>query len=317
MRNMLGTHLIPAHWGNFWGRHDADWIKAWAPRFVKVVCDDETVPHIAELPPAATIIVRNYPLSEQGHNRGFAAKSLSLTAAADMGLPQTGSGRDLARGGPGAFADAEALTGVVTRGMSDLPEAVGVAHAQAHARTAAWCKAQGVDPARLIFEGLNEPLLWATEPPELVARYEAARLKEAHRLGLRCVIGNFGVGWPGNGGVQDAPVQWDFFRPAIAQMVAGDYMGLHEYWALQGPTQNWKWWGGRFTQCPYRVPILITECGVDTGVTGQWYGGWGDIPAATWDERAAKYVDWLLWYAGQALADGRVQCVLPFSYDCN
>jgi hypothetical protein len=97
-------------------------------------------------------------------------------------------------------------------------------------------------------------------------------------------------------------------------MQAGDYLATHEYWALNGPQQNWKWWAGRFLQCPYKVPMLITECGIDTGVTGQWYGGWDDLPG-TVDEKAKRYCDEIWWYAKQCAADGRIKGIFPFTYD--
>ena len=127
------------------------------------------------------------------------------------------------------------------------------------------------------------------------------------------MVGNFGVGWPGNSG-EDQPVDWDFFKPVIDTMQAGDYLGLHEYWALGGPQENWTWWAGRFLQCPYDVPILITECGIDTGVSGQAYGGWQNLPGDE-GQRAARYIDELWWYARHCLADGRVKGILPFTYD--
>jgi N-acetylmuramoyl-L-alanine amidase len=316
MRNMLAPHVIPAHWGEFWGRHDADWIKDWKPRYVKVVCDDETVPHAQELPKDAILLVRNYPLSEQGHNRGFSPKALSEAGApaAASELAQTGSGRDLLVSGPGAFA--KARDGMLSElGVNDLPEAVGIAHAQTHARTMTWLAARGIDPQRSRFEGLNEPMFWSSEKPELVARYELARLREAKRLGVPgLVLFNCGVGWPGNGGVKDAPPDYSFMQPVVREMRSTDALGFHEYWALNGPKENWKWWAGRIQQCTLQAPILITECGIDTGVTGRWYGGWGDLPG-TWDEKARRYVDELLWYAEQCLKDGRVQAIFPFTYD--
>jgi hypothetical protein len=203
-----------------------------------------------------------------------------------------------------------------TRDLRDAVAAVtiGNLHADACKRMADYCMSRGVPVTRLAFEGLNEPQLWSTEPPELVARYYFAFLKRLHEYGLAGVVGNFGVGWPGNGGVQDAPVQWDFFKPVANEMRAGDYLGLHEYWALNGPQENWRWWAGRFLQCPYRVPILITETGIDLGVTGQHYGAWWDLPGNT-EQKAARYVDELHWYVQQCKTDGRVQAVFPFTYD--
>ncbi len=200
-------------------------------------------------------------------------------------------------------------------GFAIAPAELARRHAETCNTTATWCEARGVPRSRLLFEGLNEPHLWADDLPAATAAYYAAFLRGLHGYGLHGVIGNFGVGWPGNGGVQDAAVDWAFFKPAIDTMITGDYLGLHEYWALQGPAQNWRWWGGRFLQCPYQVPILITECGIDTGVTGAWFGGWRDLPENTVDAQAQRYCDELWWYAGECAKDGRVQGITPFTYD--
>ena len=321
MANPLSTHLIPAHWGGVGGKTDAEWLRLWDPAFVKVVTDDDTVPHLDELPPNSKIVVRHYPDSEQGHDRGFSTVRGALT---DTHMPahvdaQNGSGRDSYVSGPGAFGgDWTAKDGSLFRGMASKPEDVGRAHAERSHRIAAWCEARGVPRSRLWFEGLNEPMVWSVEPPAQVASYYRAFLIGLHARNLRGVVGNFGVGWPGNGGVQDAPVQWDFFKPAIDAMNTTpdrpDYLGLHEYWDLFGPEQNWRWWAGRFLQCPYRVPILITETNVDTGVSGNPGGGWQNLPGQM-TERAKRNVGELAWYWQKCCEDGRVKGILPFTYD--
>ena len=149
--------------------------------------------------------------------------------------------------------------------------------AQRHANMcntmASWAESHGFPRSRLIFEGLNEPHYWSDEPPAAVAEYYKWLTVFNHGFNTRTMEFNSGVGWPGNGGVQNAPPEWAWAKPTIDVMTAGDYLGSHEYWALNGPTENWKWWAGRFLQCPYQVPMVITECGIDTGVTGNWFGG--------------------------------------------
>ena len=316
--NPASLHWIAVHVGEVGGKHDRDWFKLLNPAFVKTVTNDLTIPHYEDIPAGSKIIVRNYPLSEQGHDRGFATRSAleRWTAETDpeQFVPgQTGSGRDNLVTGPGAFALGDALPRGL-EGMTSLPEAVGEEHAATCNEIAKWCESRGIPRERLLFEGLNEPMLWSTEPPATVARYYAAFLHGLHGYGLHGVCGNFGVGWPGNGGVQDAPVDWAAFGIMIEAMQPGDYLGLHEYWALEGPGQNWRWWGGRFLQCPYNVPILITECGIDTGVTGQFYGGWANLPGQM-TERAKRFVGELAWYWQQCRADGRVAAIFPFTYD--
>jgi hypothetical protein len=203
------------------------------------------------------------------------------------------------------------------RGFADAGAAgrVGTEHALICREMTAYLATQGVPASRLLFEGLNEPQLWAAEPPALVAVYYKSFLAGLHGYGLHGVVGNFGVGWPGNGGVTDAPPQWSFFNPVFAIMQAGDYLGLHEYWSLNGPQENWRWWAGRFLQCPAKVPILITECGIDTGVSGTPQGGWRDLPESTYDAKAERYVNEIYWYAHQCQKDARVRGIFPFTYD--
>lgn len=313
MTSPLSTHWIPVHVGDIGGRHDRDWLRAWNPRFVKVVTNDETIPHWEDIPADAKIIVRNYPLSEQGHNRGFAVEAAAQADPTPSAPWYTGSPKDGLVNGPGAFGMPPGLW-VQLEGITDAPEMVAAEHVLSHKRTAEWAAAHGITSDRLLFEGINEPMFWSTEPPALVARYEAARLREAHKLGLHLVVLNAGVGWPGNGGVADAPVDWAPFAAMFAEMQPGDYLGLHEYWALNGPTQNWRWWAGRYEQCPAHVPILITECGIDTGVTGQFYGGWRNLPGQMTD-RSRRFMDELLWYWGKCWDDGRVEGIFPFTYD--
>lgn len=173
-----------------------------------------------------------------------------------------------------------------------------------------------IPASRLLCEGRNEPMVWSTEPPDLTAAYYAKFLTELHKYGLRGVALNLGVGWPGNDG-KDRPPMWAPFKPVIDAMQDGDYIGLHEYWAGNGPEENWRWWAGRFTQCPYDVPFLITECGVDFGVCGQGGNGWLSqyMPGGTPAEKAAKYVSDLRRYEELVRADGRAVAVFVFTHD--
>jgi len=204
-----------------------------------------------------------------------------------------------------------------TRGLPNVALATkhGADHAAACKRMADYLATKGIAASRLLFEGLNEPHLWADEPPAMTAVYYKVFLTNLHTYGLHGAVGNFGVGWPGNGGVANAPVDWAFFGPAIAAMQPGDCLAVHEYWSLSGPQQNWGWWAGRFRQCPFKVPILVTECGIDTGVSGTWYGGWHDLPGGSFDDKARRYCDELWWYAEQCAVDGRVKAVFPFTWD--
>jgi hypothetical protein len=287
---------------------DRDVFARWAPGIVKIVTVDNRVPYLEDVPAGALILVRNHPMSEDG-NRGAQAE-----APSDMPTDPAGISLDGMPGPrPPLFGVLE--TAALPAASGEPPESIGARHARQCQEMALYCESKGVPRSRLLFEGLNEPQLWSGEPPAWIAAYYRAFLIGLHNYNLHGVVGNFGVGWPGNGGVQDAPVQWEFFRSVINEFRAGDFLGLHEYWALNGPNQNWRWWAGRFLQCPYQVPILITETGIDTGVTGQWYGGWRDLPGGSENEKAKRYSTELVWYAQQCYNDGRVKQVFTFTYD--
>jgi hypothetical protein len=314
---MFGIHWIPTHRGSLGGTPDRDIFARWAPGIVKIITIDNTVPYTGDVPAGALILVRNHPMSELNGDR-------SLVPAAGAGAPPVADEPPEALEArytayfeawldrpPGAPERDTAERSLATSG----PENIAVEHARICQEMALYCESKGVPRSRLLFEGLNEPQLWASEPPDLTARYYRAFLVGLHNYGLRGVVGNFGVGWPGNGGVSDTAPDWEFFRPVIDEFWPGDYLGLHEYWALDGPQQNWLWWAGRFLQCPYQVPILITETGIDTGVTGQWYGGWRDLPGNSENEKAVRYSNELVWYAQQCYNDGRIKQVFTFTYD--
>lgn len=203
---------------------------------------------------------------------------------------------------------------------------VNVQDAQAQAaRDAAVCRemadyvfgAYGIAAGLLLFEGRNEPMVWSSEPPELTAAYYARFLVGLHSYGLRGVALNLGVGWPGNDGTPEASPNWQPFKPVIDALAPGDYIGLHEYWAGNGPEEAWRWWGGRFTQCPYDAPLLITECGVDFGVIGLGGNGWlsEHMPGETPAQKAAKYVSDLRRYEELARPDGRAVALFVFTHD--
>jgi hypothetical protein len=336
-KSLLSLHWIPNHRGDLNGVPDAQWFARWQPAFAKIITIDEKPPYLEDVPPASMIIVRNHPMSENYGNRGgIPAAATQVTPAPTGPVPPTATATEAdvyaaycatyeLKRYTAPVTDphssyvppagiAEQAAAAAAAGTVESPEQVAANHAAACARMAAYCESKGVPRSRVLFEGLNEPMLWAVEPPDWTARYYKAFLEGLHSSGLRGVVGNFGVGWPGNGGVADAPVQWDFFKPVIDVMLPGDYLGLHEYWALNGPQENWRWWAGRFLQCPYRVPILITECGIDTGVTGNFYGGWWSLPGSV-DEKCVRYLSELSWYEQQCLADGRIAGFCVFTYD--
>ncbi len=184
----------------------------------------------------------------------------------------------------------------------------------------------------LYWEGHNEPvgdagfMSW-------YAQFEIERMRIMSELGYRCVIGNFATGTP------DLAL-WEYFLPALQE--APKYkalLGLHEY------SCPWMWWmyGANqmdpdedqgdegWTTCRYRkvirqvlepnnlrVPIVITECGIDPGVNprppGTPAGTWKELgdfwkentKPWVWDDSAHYYADQLIWYENQLRMDDLV-----------
>jgi hypothetical protein len=210
-------------------------------------------------------------------------------------------------------------------------------------------------PDQLLWTGLNEPQVWSTEPPEQTALYYQVFLDELHKAGLNGMVLNFGVGWPGNGGIKDAPPIWTPYERVRRAMIAGDVLGLHEYHPMAGPQYAWRWLCGRYLQCPWDVPIIIGECGLDDAVAPgvRHLEGEGDVGVAAapaeWeiddyvtfmaarhdpDVRAARlnhlgfhglspnfeqacriYMEHLKWYDAELGKDQRVLSAMPFTYD--
>lgn len=253
---------------------DRDFFASLHPRFIKVVWDGEPAYCEDVQAAGAGYIYRDYQLSENWGNRDL----ISRQHAIDVG-----------------HAHANHCWGIHDRLI-----------------------ARGFPRNRIWFEGLNEPQVWRPEErPHWVSLYYEAFLNSLHNFGGRGVVGNLGVGWPGNSG-PDTPVDWSKFSEMFDAMITRgdhtDYLGLHEYWAYDGPCQNWGWWAGRCFQVPVNVPILLTECGIDGGVAGQPNKGWGSLPGNR-DEKAARYCIELWQYMDLLRDDQRVQGILPFTYD--
>jgi hypothetical protein len=179
------------------------------------------------------------------------------------------------------------------------------------------------------WEGFNEPVPGDEDQMRKLAELEAERVRLLAEHGLRAVVGNFGAGQP--------PMEWwPAFRPALeAAQAHGGYLGLHEYSAPTiwfntnrepldfgaGPDDE-GWLTLRYRKVyrqfliPWglRLPLLITECGVD-GLVGDRPGppgnGWKDF-AGYWQELGmgpdapGNYVEQLAWYDGELQLDDYV-----------
>lgn len=179
------------------------------------------------------------------------------------------------------------------------------------------------------WEGFNEPVPGDEDQMRRLADLEAERARLLAENGLRAVVGNFGTGQP--------PLEWwPAFRPALeAAQTHGSYLGLHEYSAptiwfnTNRPELDFRadpadegWLTLRYRKVyrqyliPWglRLPLVITECGVD-GLVGDRPGppgkGWKDF-AGYWAELGmgwdspGNYVEQLAWYDSQLQLDDYV-----------
>ena len=186
------------------------------------------------------------------------------------------------------------------------------------------------------WEGFNEPVAGDEDQMRKLAELEAERTRLLAANGLRAVVGNFGAGQP--------PLEWwPAFRPALeAAQAYGSYLGLHEYSAptiwhnTNRPDLDFRadpadegWLTLRYRKVynqylnPWglRLPLLITECGVDGLVTerpGPEGKGWKDF-AAHWAELGmgwdapGNYVEQLAWYDSQLHLDDYVEGATVFA----
>lgn len=222
---------LSCHWQRTHQNQDDDrWLSAWRPLHIKIVFDSDT-----DIPGLDTALKYVHPngrviirhyLTSENFNRGR------------------------------HIADANAA---IVEGKQHAAHLISKLWPIAHDR-------YGARANQLLWTGLNEPNVWSTEPPNLTAIYYQTFLDELHIAGLNGMVLNLGVGWPGNGGVKDAPPIWAPFSRVRDAMIAGDVLGLHEYHPVAGPHYAWKWLCGRYLQCPWDVPIVIGECGLDDAV---------------------------------------------------
>jgi hypothetical protein len=179
------------------------------------------------------------------------------------------------------------------------------------------------------WEGFNEPVPGDEAQMRKLAELEAERVRLLAERGLRAVVGNFGAGQP--------PLEWwSAFRPALEVAQAhGGYLGLHEYSAptmwfntnrepldFRAAPGDEGWLTLRYRKVyrqfliPWglRLPLLITECGVD-GLVAERPGppgkGWKEF-GSYWAELGmgpdapGNYVEQLVWYDSQLQQDDYV-----------
>lgn len=210
------------------------------------------------------------------------------------------------------------------RGIRDRQHALDMA--KAHANT--WKSLlTNIPKEKIAVEGLNEIHVWpwGDELPENASAYYAELGRLLYLQGIRVVYGNIGVGWPENGEPTMPPNSPPIWKPFIEMAEAIDkyngYLGVHEYFFVNGPKDpwiqdgkkfgGWGWWAGRFKVFPWNLPIIITECGIDAHVMKQEYFGWHGLNSP----RDETYMQQLIDYEMQCILDGRVVALTPFTHD--
>ena len=179
------------------------------------------------------------------------------------------------------------------------------------------------------WEGFNEPVPGDEGQMFKLAGLEAERVRLLAERGLRAAVGNFGVGHP--------PLEWwPAFRPALeAAQTHGGYLALHEYSAptiwfntnrqaldFRADPADEGWLTLRYRKVyrqfldPWglRLPLLITECGIDGTVTdrpGPPGKGWADF-RGYWaelgmgEDAPGNYIEQLAWYDSELQIDDYV-----------
>lgn len=140
------------------------------------------------------------------------------------------------------------------------PVGTGIRHALE------WNKHQqrlGFDRSKTLILGTNEAQIWNPGVPEALRLYTIALCDKATEFGLRVGAMQLSVGWPNNKGAETLPDWSPWHGVEIAIRRNHGALVCHEYWADQGPGENWGWWAGRVLKCPWQVPIVIGECGSD------------------------------------------------------
>ncbi len=179
------------------------------------------------------------------------------------------------------------------------------------------------------WEGFNEPVPGDAGEMVKLAELESERVRLLAERNVRAVVGNFGTGQP--------PLEWwPAFRPALELAQRHDgYLGLHEYSAptiwfhtnraaldFRADRSDEGWLTLRYRKVyreyldrwGLRLPLIMTECGVDGGVTerpGPQGKGWKDF-AGYWAELGmgrdapGNYVEQLAWYDSELQLDDYV-----------
>ena len=196
--------------------------------------------------------------------------------------------------------------------MVEAPVDTGKRHVQEWMQKFANMQAKGayVGKARTVFLGINEPKVW--ESLSETVSYTIAFLEELEKNGFRGGALNLSTGWPANSGPDTRPYWEPYAELERVIQRGGHYLFLHDYWDIAGPGEMWGWWAGRSLACPWNVPIIIGECGVDRYVQGgdfQGTRGWqGNMNSEDYWRQLTEYEQWMT-------EDSRIHSLQVFTYD--
>jgi hypothetical protein len=173
--------------------------------------------------------------------------------------------------------------------------------------------------------GWNEPVIDSVAQIEWYAAFEAERVAEMTKLGLKTAVGNFSAGTP------EADEFAAFLPALVAAKKAGAILAVHEYSAptLQSGvgagipglapddqagalTLRYRYWYNHYLRAQdLALPLVITEAGVDGGVspaTRHGGDGWRDVlrrdnPHHTSEALFQDYASQLSWYDDELRRD--------------
>lgn len=191
------------------------------------------------------------------------------------------------------------------------PVGTGKRHAQE------WNRHQqrlGFDKTKTFILGINEPRVWEEGVPEALRLYTISLCNESSSLGLRVGAMQLSVGWPNNRGGDSLPDWSPWHGVDVAIRANNGVLVAHEYWADGGPSENFGWWAGRVLKCPWAVPIIIGECGVDMFVktTSVPHAGRGWRGRMSPERYAAELADYTMRMSEDARFVGN--CVFASDY---
>ncbi len=292
------NHKIGVHWIRTHGRpEDYDYILRLQPPSAKLIAGDVPDPQwisdVCRAAPNTLLVLRSWAMSEQ---------------KGDMATDPAGTGR---RHATEWNSHVEKLRNEAKRRNLPFPAL-----------------------EQLCVLGINEPPLDAPEDLSVDVRmaemrkraveadqYTVAFLTTCRSFGLTAGALNISVGWPTNWDLAGHPrpgnpPDWSLFEGTHAAIIRGrHYLFLHEYWDLQGHREMWRWWAGRYLQCPWPdVKIIMGECGLDRYVKEG-----NRIPGDKRGWRAwlspEQHAAQISAYHEEVLKDKRIHSIQPYSTD--